>query len=167
MLIVEKQIAIFVARSCITTLLHTYELTRLTCFRYKSISLDMYLYIFTERFNGINIAAITNTQRKIFLKFLLTIRVNDLITFCYGFLKTCEVFWQYVNKASNVVREKLGIGIIVSPSVKAGRDLRPPSCWKWWGCGPGGLSDLLEVTRRASKNQGGNLGPLAPSPVRC
>lgn len=92
-------------------------------------------------------AAITNNQWKIFFKkFLLTICVNGLITFCYCFLKMCEVFWQCVNKASNMVREKAGIGIIVSPSVKAGRDLRPSSCWKWWGCTPGGLSDLFKVT---------------------
>lgn len=85
------------------------------------------------------------------LKFLLKISVNDLIMFCYGFLKTCEVFWQYVNKVSNIVREKLKIGITVSPSVKARRDLRPPSCWKWWDWNPGGLSDLFKVTHRASK----------------
>ena len=66
----------------------------------------------------------------------------------------CEVFWQYVNKVSNTVRERLRIGILVSGSVKARRDLRPPSCWKWWGWSPGGLSDLFKVTHRASKAQG-------------
>ena len=77
----------------------------------------------------------------------------------------CEVFWQYVNKVSNTVRERLRIGILVSGSVKARRDLRPPSCWKWWGWSPGGLSDLFKVTHRASKAQG--VRPGSPGSQSC
>lgn len=35
------------------------------------------------------------------------------------FRKMCEVLRQSVSKASNILGEKLGIGIIVSPRVKA------------------------------------------------
>lgn len=84
---------------------------------------------------------------------------------CYGFVEMCEVFWQYVNKVSNTVRERLRIGILVSGSVKARRDLRPPSCWKWWGWSPGGLSDLFKVTHRASKAQ--EVRPGSPGSQSC